>query len=89
MLKDLYTIIEQYASQWEKLGEKLGLQQYHIKNILSDNTYNRYQSVACCRRVLEKWLESDSSSTWGKLDNIIKLLPTSLGSVDYKGTVYL
>ena len=88
-LKDLYnTVAIQYASKWEQLGLQLGLEHYHIANITKDNAHNPDQSVTCCRNVLEKWLQTDPSPTWGKLNDVIKSLTTApaiLSSTDHKG----
>ena len=67
-------IVEQQAVQWERLGLELGLKDYHIANISKDNA-NR--SVTCCREMLQKWLEIDTSATWGKLDNAVKNITIS------------
>jgi len=66
--------IEKYASQWEKLGILLGLEDYHIEIISRDNENNPKRCEACCNRVLEKWLLEIPSPTWGKLDDAIRNL---------------
>ena len=78
-------IVEQQAAQWERLGEELGLKDYHIANISKDNP-NR--SVTCFRVMLLKWLDIDPSATWAKLDDAIKkikLSSTSPVSIDKGG----
>ena len=38
---ELYTnVVDQYAAEWEQLGLKLGLEDYHIANISKDNAHN-------------------------------------------------
>ena len=73
-------IVEQQAGQWERLGLELGLKDYHIANISKDNP-NR--SVTCCREMIQKWLEIDTSATWGKLDDAINniKLPSTTSTV--------
>ena len=73
-------IVEQQAAQWERLGLELGLMDYHIANISKDNP-NR--SVTCCREILKKWLDIDTSATWGKLDDAINniKLPSTTSTV--------
>ena len=73
-MADLYSnVIHQYAAQWEKLGLKLGLPHYDIANISADHALLRVgRLVACCRTILEKWLQKIPSPTWGKLDDVIK-----------------
>ena len=55
------------------LGLELGLEGFHIDNIASDNRY----VVACCKQMLKKWLQIDTSATWGKLDDAIRVTATS------------
>ena len=83
-MKDLNRhIIEQYAVNWESLGLELGLENYHIDNIFSNNSHN---VIACCRQMLSKWLEIDTSATWGKLDDAINIrLPSP---TTHTGTLY-
>ena len=77
-------IVEQQAAQWERLGLELGLQDYHIANISTNNSsYKQRQVEVCCSQMLQKWLEIDSSATWGKLDDAIKniKLPSTTSQV--------
>ena len=62
-------IVEQHAAQWERIGLELGLKDYQIANITKDYPNS---SVTCCREMLQKWLNSDLSASWGKLDDAIK-----------------
>ena len=80
-------IVEQQAAHWERLGLELGLKDYHIANISKDNEHNPNRSVTCSREVLQKWLEIDTSTTWGKLDDALKKikLPTNPMSTDKGG----
>ena len=79
-------VVHQYAVQWEQLGLKLGLQQCHIDIISANNAYNPERLPACCKEVFKKWLEIDSSATWGKLDDVINSLNIAPLSFGYKGT---
>ena len=71
-------VVQQQAAQWEKLGEELGLDSYHIANISKDNEHNPNRSVTCCKNMLQKWLEIDLEASWGKLDNAIKKMKSSI-----------
>jgi len=69
-------------------GIELGLKDYDIANISKDNEHNPNRSVTCCRTMLQKWLQTDSSATWGKLDDAVKnitLSLTNLVSTDNRG----
>jgi len=82
-MQDLHLYVtEQYASQWERLGLLLGLQDYHIANISEDNKNNPNRSVTCCIAVLEKWLRTIPSPTWGKLENAINNLQSKVQRSD-------
>ena len=72
-MKDLHSdIVKQYAVHWERLGLELGLMDYHIANISENNARHPRRVEVCCTAVLQQWLDSDSSATWGKLDDAIK-----------------
>ena len=78
-LGDLFiNVIPQYAANWEALGAILGLKHYEIAVISKDNA-NR--STEGCTAMLMKWLQSVDQPTWGKLDDAINLLTTSLTGV--------
>ena len=83
-LPDLLTcIIEQYAVHWKELGLKLGLKEYQLANISEDNANRKSrQAEVCCREMLKEWLQEISTPTWGKLDDAIKQI------TDSKGTMY-
>ena len=69
---DLYRYIaEQYAASWDSLGLQLGLKEFHIANIASDN---KNDVVACCKQMLTKWRQIDNLATWGKLDDAIRVI---------------
>ena len=77
-LADLYRdVVPVYAIHWEELGIKLGLKEHHIATISCDNAYNPNRTVNCCKSMLNKWLEIDSSATWDKLRNVIRTLSKS------------
>ena len=91
-MRDLHSnIVRQYAVHWERIGLELGLQQYDITNISENNSSRKQRQVeVCCSQMLQKWLESDLSATWGKLDDAIKniKLPSTISpvSTDKGGT---
>jgi len=76
-LRDLYiNVIPQHAARWEALGAILGLKDYEI-DIISKDYANR-GSIEGCAAMLMKWLQSGDRPTWGKLDDAIDLLGSSL-----------
>ena len=86
--------VEQQAAQWERLGLELGLKDYHIANISANNSSHKQRQVeVCCSQMLQKWLEVNSSATWGKLDDAIKniKLPSTISpvSTDKGGTIIM
>ena len=69
-MKDLNTyVVQQQAAQWEELGLELGLKRYHIDNIARDHPH---EAVICCRKMLQKWLDIDSSASWRKLHDAVR-----------------
>ena len=69
LLKDLYQhITPQYAADWKVIGTLLGLPSGVLNAIKADYPTNakRY-----CNQMLEKWLEMDSTASWGKLLTVI------------------
>ena len=83
-------IVEQQAAQWERLGLELGLKDYHIANITKDHPKS---SVTCCGVMLRKWLDTDPSATWSKLEDAVRKIkslttgPVSTVSSHYTGIV--
>ena len=70
---DLYRhVVQQQAPHWDTLGLELGLNQCTIENINANHQYHANRVQACCKAMLQKWLQSDLSATWGKLDDAIK-----------------
>lgn len=81
-------MVRQFAAQWEQLGVKLGLKGNDIDIISKDNAHNPDRSVTCCRKVLQKWLQTNPSATWGKLDDVIKSLTIASVGTGHKGMVH-
>ena len=84
-MRDLHShIVKQYAVHWKRLGLELKLEEYHMNNISANNARHPERVEVCCAAVLEKWLNNDSSATWAKLDDAIKMI-TSPVSNDNRG----
>ena len=58
-------------TNWEYLGENLGLKPYHLDCISRDNEYTPNRTKNCCRAVLKKWQELEYSPTWGILEDAV------------------
>jgi len=70
LLKDLYEhITPQYAADWKVIGTLLGLPDGEIRAIEAGNPTN---TKWCCNRMLESWLEMDSSATWKQIFHAIE-----------------
>ena len=85
-------IVQQQAAQWERLGLELGLESYHIANISRDHPN---ESVICCGKMLQNWLDIDPSASWRKLEDGVRRIrspTTSLAastvSGDYTGIMF-
>jgi len=70
-------IVTKWAPQWKQLGRQLNIDQY-LLNIIQNDHGN--DSVQCCSRMLEVWLEQNThdSATWEILINAIDSLPIDL-----------
>ena len=86
-------VVQQQAAQWDGLGLELGLERYHIDNIARDHPN---ESVICCRKMLQKWLDIDSSASWRKLDDSVRRIrsPTTgpmstVSSANSTGSVFM
>ena len=70
LLKDLYQhITPQYAADWKVIGTLLGLPSGELRAIEAGYPTN---VKWCCNQMLEKWLEMDTTASWGKLLTVIE-----------------
>ena len=70
LLKDLYQhITPQYATQWRVIGTLLDLPSERL-DIIEYN--HRGQAEDCCNAMLERWLQEDTTASWGKLSTVIE-----------------
>ena len=87
-------VVLKFSAVWEKLGIALGLDQHRLDIISKDNAYNPHRSEACCREMLERWLQINTSATWGILEHAVHAImisddPTSSVSCDTIGTMVI
>ena len=69
LLKDLYQhITPQYAADWEVIGTLLGLPSGELKAIEAGYPTN---VKWCCNQMLKKWVEMDTTASWGKIFAVI------------------
>ena len=69
-LKDLYHYITpQHAADWKVIGTLLDLPNGELQAIEAGYPTNVQW---CCNRMLEKWLEMDTTATWGKLFTVLE-----------------
>ena len=59
-----------YAAHWMKIGRFLKINPPALEIIESDNLRNCQK---CCDEMLAKWLDIDTTASWGKLKHSIKL----------------
>ena len=70
LLKDLYQYITpRYASDWKVIGTLLDIPTGELKIIEAGYPTN---IKWCCNQMMEKWLEMDSTASWGKLFGVIE-----------------
>jgi len=75
-MQDLYLKIvnKQHAIHWKELGLQLGLPNDKIVIIELDNDRAKYKTQRCCVSMLKQWLWSNTSPTWGKLQDAINTI---------------
>ena len=80
LLKDLYEhITPQYAADWNVIGTKLDRPSGELKAIKAENpTDVRW----CCNKMLENWLEMDTTASWEKLFSVIESRAVSYSAPD-------
>ena len=73
-LKGAYKfVVPAYAVEWKDIGINLGIQCAELNIIERDNNY---QTKACCREMLNKWLQIDLDASWAKLHKTLKKTTT-------------
>ena len=70
LIKNLYEhITPQYASDWKVIGTLLDIPTLELKFIEAGYPTNvRW----CCNKMLEKWLEMNTTASWGDLFKVIE-----------------
>ena len=69
-MRNLYQhITPRYATQWRVIGTLLDLPSETLNIIEHDH---RDKAKRCCNAMLEKWLQMDTTASWGKLLTVIE-----------------
>ena len=80
LLKDLYQYITpRYAVHWKVIGTLLGLSSTTLAIIEHDD---HYKAKECCNAMLNKWLEMDTTASWGKLFTVTESSAVSCSAPD-------
>ena len=82
------SIVPVWAAKWRELGEAIGLSSNELEIISADHSYHPSRSEECCKVVLRKWLEKDSTASWNKL-KAIESLSYNITENTNKGTYVL
>ena len=69
----------QYAARWKVIGTQLGLSPGDLEIIEHDS---RDKAVPCCNAMLKKWLEMDTTASWGKLFDAVESRAVSCSAPD-------
>ena len=71
-------ITPHFAAHWRRIGIFLDIIPGELDIIESDHFGN---CTECCNRMLAKWLDVDTSASWEKLKDSIKLaIPDKIGT---------
>ena len=83
LLKDLHLyIIPHYATHWREIGVLLGLR----KGDLDCIEHEMPTGIKCfCNKMLESWLQVDTTASWAKLYNVIDSAAVTGGQAVIKG----
>lgn len=82
LLKDVYEhVTPRYAAYWKVIGTLLGMHSEELKIIEAGYPTN---VSWCCNQMLEKWLETDTTASWGKLFKALE--SPAVSSVKTQGT---
>ena len=66
------------CANWKVIGTLLGLPSGELKAIEAGYATN---VMWCCNQMLEKWLDVDTTASWGKLFTIIESPAVSISQV--------
>ena len=61
-------ITPQYAAYWRVIGTSLGFGTGYLDAVECDYPKNNFW---CCNKLLEKWVDSDTTASWKKIIQII------------------
>ena len=64
--KNLYNYVPKFACKWRDVGIQLLKARYHnALDIIERNC--RYDVEECCKKMIDKWLETDKNAKWSQL----------------------
>ena len=69
----------QYAADWKMIGILLGLPSATLDIIEHDN---HYKAIECCNQMWIRWLQVDTTASWGKLFTVIDSPAVSCSAPD-------
>ena len=78
-------VITNYATDWEKIGLELEVQDEILKIISADN---QRRCVPCFQSMLSKWLELNPKATWSTLEVAITNVKRTSNGLDPITDVY-
>ena len=80
-LAELYNeITPQHAARWEVIGRKLSLPKGQLEAIKAEWPTNFKH---CCNRMLDKWIEVDTTASWEKMNAVILDIQASEGDLAF------
>ncbi|XP_065898714.1 uncharacterized protein [Dysidea avara] len=87
ILKAAYKyIVPKHGTKWKKIGKMLGQSTEQLDMIKEEfqDCYNK--TAECCNAVISRWLDTDTSAGWEKLNDVIESLskPTKKQKITQK-----
>ena len=75
--KNLYKYVPKFACKWRDVGiQLLKATHQHALNVIERNSGNDVEE--CCKRMIDKWLETDKNAKWIQLIKALKSASVSL-----------
>ena len=77
-IRDLYSdIVPVWNTKWRELGVAIGIPSHELETISINHAYHPRRCEECCRVVLSRWLEIDTTASRKKIDEAINSISSN------------
>lgn len=75
--KNLYNYVPDLAHKWKDIGIQLLNQRYQSTlEVIEIN--HKHDAAECCKKMIDKWLDTDKEANWNRLIKALKKASVSL-----------